>query len=287
MRKRVLRSYTISTISIALVLFVLGSIGYAISSIYRASREARESVVMFVELSDELSTIERDSLSSVIAANRLVGSVKFVSKDEKLADEQFRRSFDIDVKGLLDKNPLPDSFDVTLTSASADTEAVKDFAAQLREVKGINYVSYPEELLAEVHSTLNAMQLLLLLFGGAMLLISLVLLSNTIRLTIFSRREAINTMKLVGATKWFIVKPFLGRSLLQGFVAGIVATLLFGGALVGINHYLPQMGITAQVELIAVIAAAMVAAGVVVATLFTVFAVNKFVKMRSNKIYMY
>ena len=287
MKRRVLRSYTISTISIALVLFVLGSISYAISSIYGASKEARESVVMFVELSDELSNTERDSLSTTIAANHLVGSVKFVSKDEKLADEQFRRSFDVDVKGLLDKNPLPDSFDITLTSASADKEAVKRFAAQLREIKGVDYVSYPEELLAEVHSTLNAMQLLLLLFGGAMLIISLVLLNNTIKLTIFSRREAINTMKLVGATKWFIVKPFLASSLLQGFVAGIVATLLFCGALVGLNHFLPQMGIMAQIEVIAVVAAAMVAAGVVVATLFTTFAVNKFIKMRSNKIYMY
>ena len=287
MKKRVLRSYTISTISIALVLFILGSIGYAISSIYEASKEARKSVVMLVELNDELSEIERDSLSATIAAHNLVGSVKFVSKDEKLADEQFRRSFDVDIKGLLDKNPLPDSFDVTLSSASTDKEAVKEFVAQLKAMKGVDYVSYPENLLAEVHATLNAMQLLLLLFGGAMLIISLVLLNNTIRLTIFSRREAINTMKLVGATKWFIVKPFLAHSLLQGFVAGIIATLLFGGALVGIDHTLPQMGIMAQLEIIGIVAAAMVVAGVVVATLFTAVTVNKFVNMRSNKIYMY
>ena len=287
MKSRVRRSYTVSTISIALVLFVLGCIGYAISSIYCASKEARKGVVMFVELSDELSDSERDSLKSTIAANPLVGSVKFISKDEKLSDEQFRRAFDVDVKALLDKNPLPDSFDISLSEAAADSEAVKGFVEQLKAIKGVDYVSYPEQLLTEVHSVLNTMQILLLLFGGAMLIISLVLLNNTIRLTIFARRDTINTMKLVGATKWFIIKPFLGRSVLQGFIAGIVATLLFAGALAGINHTMPQMGILSQLEQIAIIAAAMVIVGVVVAMVFTAVAVSRFVNMRSNKIYMY
>ncbi len=120
-----------------------------------------------------------------------------------------------------------------------------------------------------------------------MLVISIVLLNNTIRLAIYSRREAINTMKLVGATKWFIVKPFLGRSALQGAVAGVIAALIFVVALFGINHTLPELGALEQLELIAMIAGIMIACGVVIATLFTLIAVNKFVNMRSNKIYMY
>ena len=94
-------------------------------------------------------------------------------------------------------------------------------------------------------------------------------------------------MKLVGATKWFIVKPFLGRSALQGAVAGARASLLFVAALFGINHTLPELGILEQAKLIAVIAGIMIACGVVIAMLFTLIAVNKFVNMRSNKIYMY
>lgn len=115
----------------------------------------------------------------------------------------------------------------------------------------------------------------------------MVLLNNTIRLAVFSRREAINTMKLVGATRWFIIRPFLGRSALQGLVAGVVAVVFFGSTLYGINHTLPHLGIAEQMVEFAIISGAMVVLGLVMATLFTLFTVIKFVNMKSNKIYLY
>ena len=161
------------------------------------------------------------------------------------------------------------------------------FTQRVSQYSGVSHISYPENLLKDVHTVLDTMQILLLLFGGAMLVISIVLLNNTLRLSIFSRREAIKTMSLVGATKWFILKPFLLRSALQGGIAGLVAAALLFSALLGIDHTLPQLGIMEQIVLVAVIAAIMVAVGVVIAMLFTIIAVNKFVNMRSNNIYMY
>ena len=286
-KSKILRSYSVATISIALVLFLLGSISYAMISIFRSAQGVREGVVMLVEIDDDISVSERDSLSNTIAASKMVAKVEFVSKDQKLADPAFRHAFDVDVKSLMGKNPLPDSFDVTLSAEAADSEALTAFVEQLSAMQEVAHISYPEDMVEQVHSVLDTMQFLLLLFGGAMLLISVVLLNNTIRLAIYSRREAINTMKLVGATKWFIVKPFLGRSALQGAVAGAIASLLFVAALFGINHTLPELGILEQAKLIAVIAGIMIACGVVIAMLFTLIAVNKFVNMRSNKIYMY
>ena len=286
-KSKILRSYSVATISIALVLFLLGSISYAMISIFRSAQGVREGVVMLVEIDDDISVSERDSLSNTIAANKMVAKVEFVSKDQKLADPAFRHAFDVDVESLMGKNPLPDSFDVTLSAEAADSEALTAFVEQLTAMPEVAHISYPEDMVEQVHSVLDTMQFLLLLFGGAMLLISVVLLNNTIRLSIYSRREAINTMKLVGATKWFIIKPFLGRSALQGAIAGILATLLFALTLFCIDHTLPELGAIEQVELIAIIAAIMVASGVVVAVLFTLFTVNKFVNMRSNKIHMY
>ena len=119
MKGKIMRSYLISTVSMALVLFILGTIGFAMLSLLKSSKQVREGVVMIVELKDGFSAEQRDSLQMKIADNRLVAAVDFVSKDEKLADEDFRRAFDIDIKDILSDNPLPDSFDVTLSSAAA------------------------------------------------------------------------------------------------------------------------------------------------------------------------
>jgi cell division transport system permease protein len=271
----------------ALVLFILGTIGFAMLSLLKSSKQVREGVVMIVELKDGFSAEQRDSLQLKIADNRLVAAVDFVSKDEKLADEDFRRAFDIDIKDILSDNPLPDSFDVTLSSAAAEAEELEAFVQDIKQLDGVSYVSYPKELIAQVHSVLDVMQLLIFAFGAVMLVISFVLLGNTVRLAIFSHREAIKTMKLVGATKWFIIRPFLGRSLLQGLLAGVVATMLFVAALFGLQYSLPGFEVMAQLQMVAVVAGAMVVLGIVLSTLFTFVAVNKCVNMRSNKLYLY
>lgn len=287
LKGKILRSYTVSTISITLVLFILGSIGYAMHSLFASARGVREGVVMIVELKDDLEQSHIDSLSVQISQSDVVRSVEFVSKQAKLEDEQFRRAYEVDVEAILGENPLADSFDVTLSAQAADSLSLAKFVEQTQALEGVDYISCPENLLERVHYVLDTMQFLLLAFGGAMLIISLVLLGNTLRLVIYSRREAINTMKLVGATRWFIIKPFLRRGALQGFVAAIVAILLFVGSLFALDYNMPQLGIMNQIESVAYVAAAMLVAGVVVVTLFTLFAVNRFVNMKSKDIYLY
>ncbi len=287
LKGKILRSYTVSTISITLVLFILGSIGYAMHSLFASAQGVREGVVMIVELKDDLEQSHIDSLSVQISQSDVVRSVEFVSKQAKLEDEQFRRAYEVDVEAILGENPLADSFDVTLSAQAADSLSLAKFVEQTSALEGVDYISCPENLLERVHYVLDTMQFLLLAFGGAMLIISLVLLGNTLRLVIYSRREAINTMKLVGATRWFIVKPFLRRGALQGFVAALVAILLFVGSLFALDYNMPQLGIMNQIEGVAYVAAAMLVAGVVVVTLFTLFAVNRFVNMKSKDIYLY
>ena len=284
---KVRRSYIISTISMALVLLLLGSVGYIMTNIFATTQRIRESVTMIVELKDGLSEAERDSVAVRLAESEMVASLKFVSKEDKLEDEAFRKAFALDVKGALGENPLPDSFDVTLSTLSSDKASLAAFAEEARKVEGVSFVSYPEILLEEMHSALDVMQIIMLVVGAALLFVSLVLLNNTVRMAIFSERELINTLKAVGATRWFIVRPFLRRGALQGLVAGVVAALLMGGALYAIDHSFPELGIMSQLELIGFVGAAMVVCGIVVAVLFTLPVVMKFVNMRSNKIHLY
>lgn len=287
MKGRVLRSTAVSTISIALVMLVLGGIGYVMANLWQQAESARSSVTMIVELDDKLSVEQADTLAATISQRDMVASVRYVSKDEKMADEEFRRAFNVDIEALLGENPLPNSLDVVLSASSADSVALHKFIDDCSALTGVTHISYPEKVLEEVHSVMGTMQLLMMIFGGAMLLISLVLLQNTVRLNIFSHRETIDTMKAVGATKWFIMAPFLRRAAVQGLVAGILASLLLGGSLYAIDRNVAELGILSQVELLGIIAAAITLAAVVVVVIFTTLAVNKFVNMSSNKIHLY
>ena len=164
---------------------------------------------------------------------------------------------------------------------------IRDRVGRLEALDGVERVSYPAMVAERLHATVARIRLVLLLFGGALLVISLILVGNTIRLAIFAKRYLINTMKLVGATKWFIMRPFLGDSIRQGIGAGAGASALFWIAVEGLNETLPELTNVADAARIAAIAGAMVCGGVTLSLLFTFAAVNKFVNMKSNKIHLY
>ena len=284
--RRVRFSYATSTVSMTLVLFLLGAVGFIIANLFSTTKRMRESVTMIVELKNGLSEAERDTVALRLAESDMVSSLKFVSKEEKMEDEEFKRVFAVDIKGILGENPLPDSYDVTLSALSSDKEGLEKFAEEARKIEGVAFVTYPQSFIEEMHSTLDIMQLIMIIFGGALLVVAIVLLNNTVRLAVYAQRELINTLKAVGATKWFIMRPFVGRSALQGLLAGVVASLLFGGALYALDHVVPGLGIFPRWEEAGVLAAAMIAVGVVVAVVCTLPVVNRFVNMKSNKIHL-
>lgn len=285
--RRVRFSYATATVSMTLVLFLLGAVGFIMANIFSTTKRMRESVTMIVELKDNLSEAERDSVAVRLAESEMVASLKFVSKESKLEDEEFKRVFAVDIKGILGENPLPDSYDVTLSALSSNKEGLEKFAEEARKIKGVSYVTYPQSFIEDMHSTLDIMQFIMAVFGGALLVVSFVLLNNTVRLSVYSQRELINTLKAVGATKWFIMRPFVGRSALQGLLAGIIASLLLGGALYALDHIVPGLGIFPRWEEAGIFACAIVVVGVVVAVICTLPVVNRFVNMRGNKIYLY
>ena len=270
-----------------LVLFLLGSVGFVLANLFSTTKRMRESVTMIVELKDNLTEAERDTVAVRLAESEMVASLKFVSKEDKLADEEFKRVFAVDIKGILGENPLPDSYDVTLSALSSDNEGLEKFAEEARKIEGVSYVTYPQSFIEKMHTSLDALQFIMLVFGGALLVVSFVLLNNTVRLAVYSQRELINTLKAVGATKWFIMRPFVGRSALQGLLAGVLASLLLGGALYTLDHFIPGIGIFPRWEEAGIIAGTIVVLGVVVAVICTLPVVSRFVNMRGNKIYLY
>lgn len=287
LKRKVRNSYIVSTVSISLVLFLLGSVGYLMIAALEVARTLQESIAVTVELSREISDEQRAEIEERLSEEDLVASIAFSSGKEKAEDAEFRKMFGAEFEEVLAENPLLDSFELTLTAASADQELLDDFIGAVERIPGVEHVSFPARVAERLHSTVNKIRLVLVLFGGALLVISLILLGNTIRLAIFSKRYLINTMKLVGATKWFIMKPFLGSSITQGILAGAIAAILFGLAVYGLNEAIPELTTFAEIRKILLILGAMILGGVLISVIFTLAALNKFINMKSNKIYLY
>ena len=287
LKRKVRNSYIISTVSIALVLFLLGTVSFITALTVKAAMSLQSNVTLIVELSDVLSTDEREILKEKIVKNPLVLEVIFSSKEEKLNDSEFRKMFTVEFEDILDENPLLDTFDVRVSAGPEHKEELKALIDDLTLIEGVEHVSYPAAMIETMQSAIDKARPMLAIFAIVLAVVSLALLNSTIRLAIYSKRYIINTMKLVGATRWFIIRPFIWSSVQQGVVAGLIASALFGAAFWSAGQTLPELISPERLTDAAIVTIGMVAMGVIVSVLFTLFAVNKFVNMKSNKIHLY
>ena len=277
--------YIVSTVSISLVLFLLGSVGYMLAAAMNATRALRDGVTLSIELDNSVDEARRAELADELAAIEGVTRIEYIDRQEKIDDADFRRMFAAEIDEILDDNPLRSSFEVAVEAA--DRTATDALVDRFSAMRGVVYVAYPAAMIERLHATISKITIVLAAFGGALLVISLILLNNTIRLAIFSRRYLINTLKLVGATKGYIMRPFLATAAKQGIWAGVVAGLLFGASAAALSGAMPEIVSTAELVKIGATAGAMILCGLIISLLFTAFAVNKFVNMKSNKIFLY
>lgn len=285
MKRKVRRSYIVSTVSISLVLFLLGSVGYMLAAAMNATRALRDGVTLSIELDNSVDEARRAELADELAAIEGVTRIEYIDRQEKIDDADFRRMFAAEIDEILDDNPLRSSFEVAVEAA--DRTATDALVDRFSAMRGVVYVAYPAAMIERLHATISKITIVLAAFGGALLVISLILLNNTIRLAIFSRRYLINTLKLVGATKGYIMRQFLATAAKQGIWAGVVAGLLFGASAAALSGAMPEIVSTAELVKIGATAGAMILCGLIISLLFTAFAVNKFVNMKSNKIFLY
>ena len=283
--RKVRRSYTISTMSIALVLFMLGLVSYVTFTALTAVRDLQKGVVVSVEVADDVTPEMEARISEAIEATGMSSDVCYMTKDEKFEDEAFREQFEVDLDLLLGENPLRNSYEVMLASQYA---SVEKFCEAIEVVDGVEYIAVPPvDVVESMHRTISYVTVGLVVFLAVLFVISMLLLNNTIRLAIYSKRYLINTMKLVGATKWYIMRPLLATALKQGVVAGVIAALMIIGVVYGVDGITPEALALLDYRDVGIIVGAMLVVGVVITVLFSAFAVNKFVNMKSNKIYLY
>jgi len=285
LNRKVRGSYAISTVSIALVLFLLAGVGYIIWNISRATDAMKERMTLYVMLSDNTSQARADEIGASLRALDGVREAVFVPKAQAAAD--FKEFSGDDFEAFLKYNPLPDSYEVRLVAAASEKENVEAIENQVDKWPGVDEVVYQKSVVDKIGNNLTKFKVVLFSFGAALLVIALILLNNTIRMSVYSRRYLISTMKLVGATRGFIKRPFLLDSLLQGTIAAVIASLMFWGLVVGLNDGLPYVMIVTGFKPLLLMVCSIFAGGILISVLFTDWSLNKFINMQRAKIHLY
>ncbi|MCD7969494.1 MAG: permease-like cell division protein FtsX [Alistipes sp.] len=284
LKRKVRNSYIISTVSIALVLFLLGSVSYLIFSALDITDRMKKNVSVYVML-EEIDPGRRAEIERMLGVQEAVREVVFVSKDEAAAE--FRSEGGGNFEEFLGFNPLPDSFEVKLSAAGPDIEKMREFERTVLAWEGIDKVVYQRGVIENIGRNINRFNLILIVFGGALLVISVILLNNTIRVSIYSKRYIISTMKLVGATRGFILRPFAGSAVAQGIWSALIACAMFVGLVYGLKQGLPEINFSGANGFVLWIMAGMVVLGILISLVFTIFAVNKFIKLPTGAVNYY
>lgn len=207
---------------------------------------------------------------------------RYVTAEE--AAERLKADMGEDFLGVLGANPLLPSIELHVKEPWAGADSLKWIAEHLRQDRRVQEVQYNPMLVENMDRNLGRLRWVLLGFSALLLVIAVLLINNTIRLAIYSKRFLIRTMYLVGATGWFIKKPFLGRSLWHGLIAAVLAIGLLVGAVQLLLHFIPDMAILVQPLPMALLLGGVVVAGLVLSLLSTWFAVRRYIRMDMDEL---
>jgi len=228
------QTFFLSVVTITTSIFILGLFLMLFSNLNGFLSKLDDQVQLIVYLNDNITSSEKEVLEDIISRSPFVKSTTEVSK--KIAWEEFQSNMSDNLKPLLDIkfNPLPASYKIQFHEADSRLVHIRELSEKLKAKKGIDSVEYGQEWITKFENFMFFSRLFLFAMGGLLCFGLLLIISNTIRLSIYSRQDEIELMLLIGATPSFVKVPFLLEGMLQGFTGSILSLFLIRG----INLYL-------------------------------------------------
>ena len=275
--------YFTTTISVALVLFLVGLECLILLSAHELMRQVKENVVLSIVLKDDNTADEVERTKRLLTAAPYALDYRFISREEALQEHIANLGEDPSV--FLGYNPLTDAFEVRLQAAYAHSDSIAQIEKGLLNMPYVDKVIYQKDIVKVLDNNLSEIALMLLAVAIALLIIALVLISNTIQLQVYSKRFLINTMRLVGATPWVIKWPLIRRNVRMGIEAALLALLMLAT-----TYYYCQtrLGVTLFPLIwqnIAFISVTVLVTGVLITFLASLAATNRYIRMKISKMY--
>ena len=283
LKKRFFRSWITSTISISLVLVMLGAFLLMLINAGRLSDYVREQIGFTLVLHDDIKETEIQRLEKVLNASDYVKSTRYI--DKETAARELTEELGEDFMGFLGFNPLFASIDVKLFAAYTNSDSLFFIEKEFLEYPQVKEVYYQKDLLGVINENVSKISLFLLIVSGLTGFIFVSLINNTIRISIYSERFTINTMQLVGAARSFVRKPFLRRGLSLGIWGALIANLLLFAAIYAFRQELGGIIDPADLMVLGPVFIMVFVLGIAISWISTWFAVNKFLKMKFDELF--
>lgn len=280
-----LRSSAITTVvSIALVLYMLGMLGVIILHAERLSNYVRENIGFTLYIKAQVKEANILRFKKQLDITPFVKSSKYITREE--AASRLTADLGEDFIDFLGVNPLPASIELRLNAGYTHEDSLVKIEQLLSANPHVAEINYQKTLVHQINQNLKKISYVMLGFSALLLLIAIVLINNTIRLSVYAKRFIIRTMQLVGATQGFIRRPFIFTGIIHGLYGGIIAVLLLAGTLYFARDQIPEIIFLQEINLLLIIFGLVIFTGVLLSWISTYLAVRKYLRIKTDSLYL-
>lgn len=272
-----------STISITLVLYIVGLIAFLFINAHQYTRTTRENMAISVVLNDSINDDQLQRIDNYLSKISSVKKHQLITSE--MALQEYTETMGTNPENLLGVNPLHASYEVFMNADYTQENTIEEFSTKIKSFEGISEVFYQSSILQLLETNVNRLLWIFAIIAGILIFISIVLINNTVRISIYSKRFLINTMKLVGATPYFISKPFLGRALKNSIIAGFFATTLLA---ITAFYFINKLGISMQLidlNIVLPILGGLFGLSILINEMATLIGVRHYIRMKTNNLY--
>jgi len=282
-RRRLANAYLSTVISISLVLLLVGVASMLLVNAKSVSDYFKENMQVSVLMKQEITEKQAKEYQSVLNSMPYIHSTEFISKSR--GESEMAQMLGKDFLNVFATSPIPISIDVTLKANYVSPDSIAVVKKAISASTMVDEVVYQQSLVDALNANLRKISLVLFIFIALLLFISYVLINNTVRLNVFSRRFTIHTMKLVGATRSFIRAPFLIQSVFQGLFSSFLAIIILLGILFFIRTEFIQLFQIFRLDYLLLVMGIVIVSGIVICLLSTYLVVNKLVSLGKDELY--
>lgn len=282
-RRRLRSSYISVVVSISLVLFVLGLFGLLVINAKGIANEVKENFAITVLINNDAPEVEVRQFQKSLELTPYVKTTEFISKEE--AAEELKEELDEDFMNFLGYNPLLNSIEVRLKADYVNEEQLAFLEKEYSKKDFVNEVVYDKPLIQMMNENIERIGFFLIAGSILLSLVAIALINSSIRLSIYSRRFLIKTMQLVGATKTFIRKPFIWRSLRHGILGSLVALGFLTLLIYYVSVNVPGFAELQNPLKLVMLYGAVMLVGILISMSCTFFAMRKYLKLTTDQLY--
>lgn len=282
-RRRLAGAWLSTVISISLVLLLVGVAGLLVANARSVSDYFKENMQVSVLMKQEVGDDEAMEYVSDLDAKPFIKSTTFVSREQ--GAKEMTDLLGEDFLNVFEAAPIPVSVDVTLKADYVSSDSLEVVKNEIMKSPLVDEVVYQQSLVDKLNTNLRKISMVLGVFIVLLLFISFVLINNTVRLNVFSRRFTIHTMRLVGATKSFIRAPFLVQAVFQGLFSALLATLMLVGILFFVRSEFAQLFEVFRLDMLLIVIGVEILAGVLICVVSTALVVDRLVSLSKDELY--